>query len=85
MKHEPARCICSFATPAPAAKPMGVAAARRLATEKLVAEQQTLRVGGYMVTRLGDVVWITNPEGEGMATTEAKLAKELGKFWRREF
>lgn len=53
--------------------------------------QEQLYIGGYTITRIDDTendtdkFWITNDDGEGMQTTEAKLTKMLDEFWKQEF
>jgi len=45
-----------------------------------------VRVGPFTVSASEPgKVWIQHADGEGMQTTEAKLAAVLEKFWREEF
>jgi hypothetical protein len=45
-----------------------------------------IRIGQFRVTKYGaGKCWIANSDGEGMATTEKKLAEHIGDYFKREF
>ncbi len=48
--------------------------------------EQTFAVGEFTLSRpTPGKVWLTNAEGEGMETTEEKLAEALEEFFDAEF
>ena len=45
-----------------------------------------IRIGQFRVTNFGaGKYWIANSGGEGMETSEAKLAECIGEYFKREF
>jgi len=45
-----------------------------------------IRIGQFRVSKLGaGKCWIANSDGEGMETSEAKLAEHIGDYFKREF
>jgi DNA-binding transcriptional LysR family regulator len=46
----------------------------------------TVAVGEFSLSHLGGgVYWLTNGDGEGLATKREKLEAALRKFWEKEF
>lgn len=49
--------------------------------------REGITLGPYSLVRTmkPSKIWITHESGEAMMTEEAKLARVLGRYWKREF
>jgi hypothetical protein len=53
---------------------------------KLRNQATTLYIGNFRISHMGPgKCWLSNSDGEGMETSEAKLAAHLEKYFKREF
>jgi hypothetical protein len=44
-----------------------------------------MELNGWRISRHGDKVWITSPEGEAMAVTAAEFEKLIAEYFRAKF
>jgi hypothetical protein len=44
-----------------------------------------MELNGWRISRHGDKVWITSPEGEAMAVTVEEFEKAIVEFFQKRF